>query len=162
MLADIALRFEQSGLRRGRARLQRHAQALLTRVLDDLGWPHAALTVLFCSDARIRALNREFRGIDAPTDVLSFPAAEDIEALRGEQAPYLGDLAVSLAYTARQAREAGRALDAEVSLLLVHGALHLLGWDHDTAARERRMWREQDRLLALAADIPAPEIEFDA
>ncbi len=85
----------------------------------------------------MRRLNREFRKIDRPTDVLSFPA--DVPGL-------LGDVAIDVPYAARQARRRGHALDREVQLLLVHGVLHLLGHDHETDGGE--MFRRQRRLVS--------------
>lgn len=151
----VTVRFEQSGLRRGRAALERATVALLDRALENLGWAGAEVTVLFCSDERIRALNSQFRGIDSPTDVLSFPGSDNLEAIQTEAEPYLGDLAIALGYTSQQ----GRPLDEEVPLLLVHGLLHLLGRDHDTAEKRRAMQREEHRLLALGAEIEWPAVE---
>lgn len=100
--------------------------------------------VLLADDRTLRRLNREFRGKDRATDVLSFPAAEE---LAGECA---GDLAISLETAARQAREHGHELRDEVRVLLLHGLLHLSGMDHETdhgemAAREAEL-RERLRL----------------
>lgn len=112
------------------------------------GWAEAVLSaaaprragsvsVLLCGDARMRRLNREFRKVDRPTDVLSFPA---------EVPGLLGDVAIDVPYAARQARRRGHALDREVQLLLAHGVLHLLGHDHETDDGE--MFRLQRRLVA--------------
>ncbi len=96
----------------------------------------ASVSVLLCGDARMRRLNREFRKIDRPTDVLSFPAG----------APsFLGDVAIDVPYAARQAHRRGHALDREVKLLLAHGVLHLLGHDHETD--QGAMFRLQGRLV---------------
>ena len=153
----IEVRFEGSGLRSGRSRLSRFTREVLAPAMEAAGWPGGGIGVLFCSDDRIRALNAEFRELDEPTDVLSFPNAEDAEQLRGETEPYLGDIAIALPYTARQAAENHRSLAGEVALLLIHGLLHLLGWDHDTKAREKAMWRETDRLLALSSAVVRPQ-----
>lgn len=158
----IAARFEQSGLLSPRGELSAFAREVVACALEELGWPGAQLTVLFCSDIRMRRLNREFLGIDAPTDVLSFPAAEDVKQLRGGEKPYLGDIAIALPYTARNARKARRRPEEEVALLLVHGVLHLLGHDHDTAPRKRRMWREQERLLAATRPIRRPRLKISS
>jgi probable rRNA maturation factor len=104
----------------------------------------AALTIVITDNEEMSALNRQFRGIDAPTDVLSFPA--DIPAL--EDAPvYLGDLVIAYPYTAAQAEREGHDLMASLSLLVIHGTLHLLAYDHDTPAAQARMWSAQARLL---------------
>lgn len=82
-----------------------------------------AVTIAIVTDQRMRALNRQFRGVDASTDVLSFPAAE---------AGQLGDIAIARGVAARQAKAAGHALATEVRVLALHGLLHLAGYDHDT------------------------------
>ncbi|MFZ0630310.1 MAG: rRNA maturation RNase YbeY [Acidobacteriaceae bacterium] len=87
---------------------------------------HGEVSVLLTGDARIRRLNREFRRKDKPTDVLSFPAPE----LPGD--PLLaGDLAISVETAARQAEDLGHALSMEVQILILHGLLHLAGYDHE-------------------------------
>jgi len=92
---------------------------------------------LITGDADLRRLNREFRGLDYPTDVLSFPAAAP--------ADYLGDLAISLGRARAQAREFGHDIEKEVEILMLHGVLHLLGFDHETdrgqMARAEKRWR---------------------
>ncbi|HEY0725747.1 MAG TPA: rRNA maturation RNase YbeY, partial [Pyrinomonadaceae bacterium] len=80
-------------------------------------------TIAFVSDKRIRELNRQFRGIDKATDVLSFPAEEESN---------LGDVAVSVETAAAQARENGLTFDREIAQLILHGLLHLSGYDHET------------------------------
>jgi len=89
-----------------------------------------AVDVLLADDRTMRRLNRDFRGKDKATDVLSFPA---VHALRGE---FAGDLAISLQTAARQAREHGHSLRDEVRVLLLHGLLHLNGMDHETDSGE--------------------------
>jgi probable rRNA maturation factor len=109
-------------------------------VLELSGSPDADLTIVLVDDARIQALNRDFLAHDAPTDVLSFPADEpDPETGR----LYLGDVVISLARAAEQARERGHAFEAEMQLLVVHGVLHLLGHDHAEAGEKERMWAAQ-------------------
>jgi len=142
--------FNRSGVRRGREALRRMTALVLEGAMEELGWgENGSVGVVYCSGDAIRSLNRKFRDLDEPTDVLSFPAVEDLDEIRDEPSAYLGDLAVCIPYTAEHLAE-GRSLEEEVALLLIHGLLHLLGWDHDTKASERRMWREQDRLLGLA------------
>lgn len=96
----------------------------------------AAVSVLVCGDARMRALNRTWRRKDRPTDVLSFPS---------EEAGLLGDVAIDLPYAARQARARGHATRRELQVLLAHGLLHLLGYDHETD--DGTMFRLQSRLV---------------
>jgi probable rRNA maturation factor len=83
------------------------------------------VSVLFCADARMRGLNRRYRGKDRPTDVLAFPAGD---AGRG----FLGDIVISVPYAAREARRRAEPAAREVDRLLVHGFLHLMGYDHET------------------------------
>ncbi len=150
MDSNIDIRFDRSGLKKGRGELTTFTRSIIDHTLRELGWTGAGISILFCSDKEIQRLNREFRDLDEPTDILSFPAADDPESLRGDGDVYLGDLAISLTYTARHAHETKRKVEDEIALLLVHGMLHLLGWDHDTKAKEKRMWKEQERLLTLA------------
>lgn len=107
------------------------------------------LSVLFTGDEHIQALNRDYRHKNKPTDVLAFALREG-ELGDAEQA-MLGDVVVSFDTAARQARAAKKPLLAEVTMLLAHGLLHLLGWDHDTPAKDRAMRQETERLV-LAAD----------
>lgn len=160
-MATVDVRFDRPGIARdSRAPLEEFTCKLMERCLEDLRWSDGELSILYCSGAEIRRLNREFREMDKETDVLSFPSAEDAEELRSEPEPYLGDLALCLKVCAKQAPENARSFADEVALLLVHGLLHLLGFDHDTPTREREMWAETDRLLALAAEIKRPALEL--
>ncbi len=88
--------------------------------------------VLFCDDPTIRSLNRHFRHKDRPTDVLSFPAGFEQQ----DGPPYIGDIAVSLETAARQAATAGVAVKVEVKTLLLHGILHVAGYDHESDSGE--------------------------
>jgi len=101
---------------------------------------------LITGDADLRRMNREFRGLDYPTDVLSFPAA--VPASR------LGDLAISLGRARAQAREFGHDVEHEIEILMLHGVLHLLGFDHETdagqMARAEKRWRAR---LGLATGL---------
>jgi len=99
------------------------------------------------SDAEVRRLNRLFRGKDRTTDVLSFPARGELEPGR----PHLGDLAVSVPQARRQARRARWTLEEELSLLVTHGFLHLLGYDHEKD--EGEMKRLEETLLLRAAGV---------
>lgn len=104
-----------------------------------------ALTIVLADDEYLHALNRDYRGIDAPTDVLSFPASErDPET----GALYLGDVVLSVPRAAEQASAAGHPLEAETQLLVVHGVLHLLGHDHAGDDEKARMWAAQAEILA--------------
>jgi probable rRNA maturation factor len=113
-------------------------------VLNFSGVPDADLTIALVDTARIQGLNKDFLGLDAPTDVLSFPADEpDPETGRR----YLGDVAISMARAAEQALEGGHDLEGEMQLLVIHGVLHLLGHDHVEPVEKERMWSIQAALL---------------
>ncbi|MCB9418851.1 MAG: rRNA maturation RNase YbeY [Ardenticatenaceae bacterium] len=108
--------------------------------------PKAALTVFLTDDGRIQQLNRDFLGHDKPTDVLSFPAGVPMPGME-TLATYLGDIIIALPYAARQAAAAGHDADAELQLLAVHGALHLLGHDHAAPEEKAIMWAAQTAVL---------------
>ena len=105
----------------------------------------ADLTIVLTDDAQLHELNLEYLGVDAPTDVLSFPASEsDPET----GIPYLGDILISIPRAAQQAQAAGHSVEAEVQLLVVHGTLHLLGHDHAEAEEKNRMWNAQAEVMS--------------
>lgn len=114
----------------------------------------AALTLLLTDDDALHQLNRDFRQVDAPTDVLSFPGGD---VLPGSGLLYLGDIAISVPYATRQAQTEGHSLLAEMQLLTVHGVLHLLGYDHMEPDEKAAMWAVQaDILQNLGAEIVRP------
>jgi probable rRNA maturation factor len=121
------------------------------RMLIALRLGEAELSIVFCGDAAIHRLNAEFRGIDKPTDVLAFAQGEQlaVPSLR-ERAPMLGDIVLSLPTAARQARHKRREVLDELTMLLAHGLLHLLGIDHRTQTEWRRMQARTD-LLRMSA-----------
>jgi len=96
-----------------------------TKALAAIGKGESSATIAFVSDKRIRELNRQFRGIDKATDVLSFPAD-------GPDESNLGDIAISAETAATQAKENGLSFDGEIAQLILHGLLHLSGYDHET------------------------------
>lgn len=121
-------------------------QTLARQILNLAGAePGSALSLQLTGDETLQRLNREYLGIDAPTDVLSFPVPFDNPE---SGSPYLGDILISLPTAARQAETAGHTLQEEVTLLLVHGILHLLGHDHAEPEEKAAMWRQQDEILA--------------
>jgi probable rRNA maturation factor len=106
--------------------------------------PEVDLSIILTDDTRLHELNLNYLGVDAPTDVLSFPASEtDPET----GARYLGDILISVPRARTQADAAGHPLEAEVQLLVVHGLLHLLGHDHARAREKARMWKAQAEIL---------------
>ena len=102
-----------------------------------------AVTVALVSDRRMRTLNRSFRGVNAATDVLSFPASAPVGASRGAGSS-LGDIVIATGVAARQAVEAGHGFGTECRVLALHGLLHLLGYDHE--ADDGQMVRTEGRL----------------
>jgi probable rRNA maturation factor len=120
----------------------------------------AGVSIVLADDDTVRGLNRQFRQIDAPTDVLSFPA--ESSGMPGEDdSHYLGDLLLALPYIQRQAEAEKHSLHDELILVVIHGTLHLLGYDHDTAEHQMAMWRVQAEALAVAGvDIVVPHFEF--
>lgn len=132
----------------------------------------ASLTVAVTDEETVRALNNEYRNVDAPTDVLSF-ASDDRATphsdgfilppeLAGEMAAYLGDIVIAFPYAERQASQFGNSVAAELRLLAVHGTLHLLGYDHDTPQTEAAMWAVQDAVLASFGDHGLSQRAYDA
>jgi probable rRNA maturation factor len=98
------------------------------------------------TDREIHSLNRQYRGKDKPTDVLSFPLADAL------QPSLLGDVVISVATAARQAQRRGHSLREELQTLLIHGILHLLGYDHEVSRREAiRMHRKEREVKAVLA-----------
>ena len=106
------------------------------------------LSILLTDDESIAILNKTYRGIDGPTDVLSFSQTEGEEEFAGaKEENLLGDVVISVETAARQAGEQGHSLEDELDLLLVHGALHLLGYGHADPEGERVMFARQAELL---------------
>lgn len=130
------------------ARLQLAVTTVLTRHEAEAG---STVTVVISDDEAVARLNLQYRGIDAPTDVLSFP----MDSMPGDT-PYLGDLVIAYSYAAAQAAREGHDLSDSLTLLVVHGTLHLLGFDHDTPEHRAEMWAAQ--AAALIALGVSPEI----
>jgi probable rRNA maturation factor len=120
--------------------------SLARAFLEKLHLRGVELSLSLVTDAQIRRLNRQWRGKDQPTDVLSFPAGGS--PIPGHRP--LGDVVLSVDTARRAAKAHGTTLDGELALYLAHGLLHLLGHDHHTKAGARRMAREERRLLGHA------------
>ena len=123
-------------------------RSVARKILSVSGCPEARLSILITDDAGIRELNRDWLGKDRPTNVISFAMQEGEGA--GVQADLLGDVAISAETAARDAAEAGVTVEYELYFLLLHGILHLLGYDHErgTAAEARRMEAREQELFA--------------
>jgi probable rRNA maturation factor len=126
-------------------------ERLVTGVLEDLGVEgQCALAVCLVDDDAIRALNRTHRGLDSVTDVLSFPV-DGLDPLPSGMERELGDVVISLAQARRQAGDEGVSEHEELTHLVVHGVLHLAGFDHETDGGE--MLERQDRLVAALPPV---------
>lgn len=124
------------------------------RILSDSGCPEAELSVVIVDDAEIRQLNRDYLGKDRPTNVISFPMQEG--EMAGVPTDLLGDVVISADTAARDAAEAGAPLESEVYFLLLHGILHLLGYDHERgteAEAEQMEARERELFARIRAEF---------
>ncbi|MGN7380386.1 Probable rRNA maturation factor [Chlamydia abortus] len=135
--------------------------------------PLGEVALSFVTDEEIRKLNKEYRGLDKPTDVLSFPMMEfgageleinygELEEIASDEdtlggslfgADQLGDIIISVPRAIEQAGEYGHSINREIGFLFVHGFLHLIGYDHQTEDEEKRMFRKQEEILQEAGLI---------
>lgn len=123
--------------------------AIVGTLLEEVGLQERSLTIVLIDDERMSLLNGEYRGVDGPTDVLSFPTHEpDDEGV--PQVEHLGDILISVDTASRQAREHGHRLLGEVATLAAHGLTHLRGFDHQTEESWQIFREAQERALALA------------
>jgi probable rRNA maturation factor len=112
------------------------------RALEVLGLNRAELSIVLVSDAQIRRLNKLYRNKDKPTDVLSFPIGEKVNGWL-----ILGDIVISVDTAKRQAQELGYSLEEELKRLLVHGLVHLLGYDHELGGEEEKKFFELEEFV---------------
>jgi probable rRNA maturation factor len=145
-------------------RLREAARATCQR----LGIARAELSVAVTDDQEVQRLNLLFRGVDAPTDVLSFPAGAGDEMFQGASdelrmllAEQLGDVIIAFPYAAHQAQHFGNPVADELLLLTVHGVLHLLGHDHGSAEEEQQMWALQEEILSEMGVSGLSERSYD-
>ena len=112
-----------------------------------VAYDHVDISVTFADNEGIRAINREYRKIDAPTDVLSFPQYDFADGSEPEDEPVvvLGDIVLSLERAAEQAEEFGHGFAREIAFLCVHSTLHLLGYDHERSEAEEKDMRRRQR-----------------
>jgi probable rRNA maturation factor len=139
---SVEVRFEIAEPSLDAATIRREARMMLSAV----GRGDAELSVLFVDDLAMRALNRDYRGIDRTTDVLAFPQDEAPPEAAGPDV--LGDVVIAVPTSRRQASRYKRTLPGEVRRLMVHGVLHLCGHDHKKRAEAEVMRAEERRLLA--------------
>ena len=129
--------------------IQRAVETILRREGFSESRP-ASVTILLTGDAKLRQLNREYAGDDHATDVLSFAIEPDDDfppSANQEQREHIGDIAISVPQTERQARDKGVPFKRELAMLAIHGTLHLLGYDHATTQEERVMFGKTDDAL---------------
>lgn len=118
---------------------------ILNRALTE------SVSIVITDNETVRALNKQYRGIAAPTDVLSFANEPDPDfpAELADISAHLGDIVIAYPVAQAQALAANHKTSAEIRLLVVHGLLHLLGFDHDTPARKATMWSTQQQVLTV-------------
>jgi len=153
----------------------RHVRVRGTQILRLLGLGHDELSLALVDDAEIRALNAAYRKRDRPTDVLAFALTEDASpgvplsvAMTARRARVLGDVVISIDTAAAQARDDGVDVAARLDALLIHGVLHLVGYDHERSHVEERRMQRKERALRAAlprlasghevTEVPAPTI----
>ena len=125
----------------GSAELEKIALAASKTALENIS---DDLSIVFCDDQYIQELNSQYRGLDRPTDVLSFPS-DEINPESGNR--YLGDIVISYSQALVQAETARNSFASEISMLVVHGVLHLRGFDHDNTENKGEMWPKQTSIL---------------
>jgi probable rRNA maturation factor len=170
--AEAHLHLRGKAVFRARGRLRLMRLAARAALAQSQAGGACEWSIRLTDDAELRQLNLQFRGMDKPTDVLSFggeryrdgkpagrPLADPPEPVEveSEGAEYLGDIVISVDRCVAQAKAGGHRAEDELALLVVHGTLHLLGYDHDTKARKARMWSAQTRALrSMGVDIDVP------
>ena len=128
------------------ARLARASSAVLAAHPEH---QDSSLSIVIADARTVAALNAAYGGADGPTDVLAFPAA-DATAANAENEPYLGDIIVAHDYVSAQVEGLGAALSDVLCLLVIHGTLHLLGYQHSSPTTKRKMWSAQESALHAA------------
>jgi probable rRNA maturation factor len=116
--------------------------------LEAEGLSTGELTLVISDDEAVRALNRDYLGIDAPTDVLSFGGESPEFVSSPTEDDYLGDVVIAYPQAKKQSSAAGHPVEAELTLLVVHGVLHLLGYDHARSQDKTVMWKRQGEILS--------------
>ena len=122
---------------------------LVEIALNDTEYPTAEVGLVFTDNDYIAELNKQYRNVDGPTDVLSFAMLEGETLQDGSDSIMLGDVVISLERAREQAEEYGHGLTREIAYLTVHGVLHLLGYDHETDTEKKVMREKEERILSL-------------
>ncbi len=128
----------------------KYLSSLAHKILNAVGLEKTELSILITSDEEIRELNRLYRNKDKATDVLSFPMGEEIGGWK-----LLGDVVISIDTARVQAKELGISLEEEVKRLLIHGIVHLLGYDHELSKEEEKRFREMEEYIQSKIEPPA-------
>uniref|UniRef100_UPI001C060798 rRNA maturation RNase YbeY n=2 Tax=Pelorhabdus rhamnosifermentans TaxID=2772457 RepID=UPI001C060798 len=131
--------------------MEETVRTVLQKAAELYGLSQAAeVSVALCDDATIHQLNRDFRKVDRPTDVLSFALneGEEPEIVDGPAEELLGDIIISVDTLTRQAEEYGHSLERELAYLTIHGFLHLMGYDHETEDDKLEMRKEEEVVLS--------------
>jgi probable rRNA maturation factor len=129
-------------------RWSRRCKIFTRRVVDALSSEEREVSIVFCGDDFIRSLNRDYRGKDEPTDVLSFPQSDGgASEVRVDGQASAGDVVISVESAAKNASAFGVALDEELKRLIIHGIMHLLGWDHEDNSPDQEMLKLQEKIL---------------
>jgi probable rRNA maturation factor len=140
----VSLQVQVRSVQFGRRRVVRVAQT----ILDLIGESSADMGLSFVGDRRMRWLNHRFRGKNRSTDVLAFALREaQIPVVPRGGHPLLGDIVISIPTALRQARDGRRSLDEEIVALLIHGALHLCGYDHEQGRAEALRMEHKERIV---------------
>ncbi|MSR25034.1 MAG: rRNA maturation RNase YbeY [Nitrospiraceae bacterium] len=133
--------------------------SLAENILKAAGASRSDLSLLLVGDRAMRRLNRRYRRKDRTTDVLAFPvrkhSARPVPRASRLVPALLGDIVISLPQAERQAKRAGHTLEREVAVLIAHGLLHLMGYDHERSAREARRMSLRERAIARALRLHA-------
>lgn len=127
--------------------LLNYVKKSIRTTLKNEGYTRGDVSVLLCGEDEIHTLNSDFRGVDAPTDVLSFP--NETEGRR----PHIGDMAVYMARAKEQGERFGHGLTRETAYLCAHSALHLVGYDHEDES-ERAVMRQKEEAAMTAIGLP--------
>lgn len=147
-MIQVSVSNRQRSVKLDTTRMKRHAR----RVLLEMGFVKAEVSLAFVDDAEMRLLNAAYRRINEPTDVLAFAMTEGRFSDINPQ--LLGDVVISTETAAYRAQRAGRPLRDELNALLIHGILHLIGYDHERSSADARIMRAKERSLRRLLESP--------
>ncbi len=140
-MIQVAVSNRQRSVKLSTARIKRNAR----RILLEMGFVKADLSLALVDDGEMRLLNATYRRVNEPTDVLAFAMNEG--RFGGMNPHVLGDVVISAETAAFRAKQNGRKLDEELDALLVHGILHLMGYDHERSPADARIMRAKEKIL---------------